>query len=206
MNSRKVVLATTNVGKIREISAALQSLGVEILGLNNFPHIAPIPETGNTFAENALIKARAVCEKTGLISIADDSGLVVHALDGAPGIFSARYGDDLPPLAAETRDQRNIRKLLLALGNFEDRSARFETWLAVIAPGGKKLLVSGQWPGIILKSPRGANGFGYDPVFFDPRLQKSAAELTLQEKNNVSHRGNAIHALVAGWPDFVARL
>lgn len=206
MNKRKLVLASTNPGKINEISSALQIPGLEISGLGDFPEIAPIPETGVTFAENALIKAGAVCEMTGLISIADDSGLVVNALDGAPGIFSARYGDDLPPLAEESRDQRNLRKLLDKLADCKDRSARFETWLAVVAPGGKKLLVSGQWNGEILRRPRGANGFGYDPVFFDPRLQKSAAELTLQEKNAVSHRGAAIRALVHKLPEFLINL
>lgn len=203
---RQIVLASTNPGKIRELAEPLATLGIEVLGLADFPEIGDIEETGATFAENALIKARAVAEHTGLVAVADDSGLCVDARQGAPGVKSARFADDMPFLPGENRDQRNIRKLLALMAETNDRQAHFETCMAAVAPTGEELVVTGQWPGQILRAPRGTNGFGYDPVFFDPALGKSAAELELAEKNAVSHRGRAVRALLEAWPGFAARI
>ncbi|MFG6375024.1 MAG: RdgB/HAM1 family non-canonical purine NTP pyrophosphatase, partial [Desulfovibrio sp.] len=182
MPARKIVLATTNAGKIRELAEPLSALGIEVLGLSDFTEIGEIEETGNTFAENALIKAAAVAKQIGLVAVADDSGLCVDALQGRPGVKSARFADDVAALPGQNMDQRNIRKLLDLMKGKQDRKAHFETCMAAVAPNGEKLVVSGQWPGQILQNPRGANGFGYDPVFFDSALGKAAAELNLAEK------------------------
>lgn len=206
MADKKIVLSTTNAGKIRELAKPLSALGIEVLGLFHFPEIGEIEETGSTFAENALIKARAVAAATGMAAVADDSGLIVDALSGQPGVKSARFADDLDFLPGENRDQRNIRKLLAMLGNDNNRNAHFETCIAAVSPGGQEIIVSGQWAGQILKQPRGSNGFGYDPVFWDPDLGKAAAELNLEEKDAVSHRGKAVRALLAAWPDFAKKV
>lgn len=201
----RAVLATRNQGKIAELADTLKQFGIILSGLEDYPEIGDVPETGATFTENALLKARAICQATGQIAIADDSGLVVNALQGAPGVYSARYGDDWDFLPNESRDGRNIRKLLHAMGNVppNERQAHFETAMAAAAPNGKEITAKGRWDGIILESPRGENGFGYDPVFFDPRLQKSAAQLTRAEKNAVSHRGQALASLLRIWPQFM---
>lgn len=202
MIDRKIVLSTTNAGKIRELATPLAVLGIEVLGLSDFPEIGEIEENGETFAENALIKARTVAAQTGLVAVADDSGLVVDALAGLPGVKSARFADDLEFLPGENHDQRNIRKLLAMLGNERKRNAHFETRMAAVSPNGAEIVVAGRWDGQILETPRGSNGFGYDPVFYDPVLKKAAAELDVAEKNAVSHRGKAVRALLAAWPDF----
>ena len=188
----RVVLATRNAGKIAELAAPLGAFGVALVGLESFPGIGEIAEDGATFEENALIKARAVALATGLVSVADDSGLVVEALGGAPGIHSARYADDWDLLPGEDRDRRNIRKLLHALR--EEPAER---------PDGRELCVRGEWPGRLLTAPRGTNGFGYDPVFFDPAIGRTAAELTREEKTARSHRGRAAAALLARWQEFM---
>ena len=202
----KVVLATSNAGKVRELAEPLAALGVEVLGLDSFPEIGDIVEDGDSFEANALIKARAVAAHTGLVSIADDSGLEADALHGAPGIHSARYADDWEFLAGESRDARNIRKLLHVLRDVPEaeRDCRFVCCMAVVFPpslGGREWTVRGAWEGRLLTAPRGENGFGYDPVFWDPELGRSAAELTREEKMGRSHRGRALGALLASWPD-----
>lgn len=202
----KVVLATSNAGKVRELAGPLAALGVEVLGLDQFPGLGDIVEDGDSFEANALIKARAVAAYTGLVSIADDSGLETDALHGAPGIHSARYADDWEFLAGESRDARNIRKLLHVLRDVPEaeRGCRFVCCMAVVLPsslGGREWTVRGVWEGRLLTSPRGENGFGYDPVFWDPELGRSAAELTREEKMGRSHRGRALGALLAAWPD-----
>lgn len=201
----KVVLATSNAGKIRELAEPLASLGVEVIGLDSFPEIGDIVEDGDSFEANALIKARAVAAHTGLVSIADDSGLETDALHGAPGIHSARYADDWEFLAGENRDARNIRKLLHVLRDVPEaeRGCRFVCCMAVVFPpglGGREWTVRGVWEGRLLTAPRGENGFGYDPVFWDPELERSAAELTREEKMGRSHRGRALGALLKAWP------
>lgn len=198
-----VLLATHNQGKVRELSAMLTGAGVNVIGLDAYPELGEIEENGATFAENALIKARAACAATGLISIADDSGLMVDALNGQPGIYSARYGQDWAYLPGENQDQRNIRKLLHIMDGVENRNCSFITVMAAVRPDGREMLAEGCWQGQLLQTPRGENGFGYDPVFFDTILGKTAAELSREEKNSRSHRGNALRELLKKWPDFM---
>lgn len=201
----RVVLATRNAGKIAELAGPLSAFGVELVGLDAFPEIGEIVEDGATFEENALIKARAVAGATGLTAIADDSGLMVDALGGAPGVHSARYADDWDFLAGENRDQRNIRKLLHAMRAVPEgaRGCRFVTVMAAVRPDGPELTVRGEWPGILLATPRGSNGFGYDPIFFDAETGRAAAELTREEKTARSHRGRAAAALLGRWRAFM---
>lgn len=201
----RVVLATRNAGKIAELAAPLAAFGVVLVGLEHFPRIGEIEENGATFEENALIKARTVAQSTGLVSIADDSGLVVEALGGAPGVHSARYADDWEPLPGEDRDRRNIRKLLHAMRAVPEarRACHFVSVMAAVRPDGRELCVRGEWPGRLLAAPRGTNGFGYDPVFFDPAIGRTAAELAREEKTARSHRGRAAAALLARWEDFM---
>lgn len=193
----KIVLATHNLGKIRELAEPLQHFGLEVLGMDAFPTLHEIEETGVSFEENALLKARSVTLVTGLPAIADDSGLMVDALKGAPGVHSARYSDDWQSLPNESRDQRNIRKLLAMLAHTEQRVAHYVTVMAVCkADGGETLITRGEWSGRILRCCRGTNGFGYDPVFLDMDLNRTAAELTTEEKNARSHRGKALRELL----------
>lgn len=201
----QVVLATGNIGKVRELAGPLADFGMEVVGLDAFPQVGEIEENGATFEENALIKARAVAAATGLLSVADDSGLMVDALRGGPGVHSARYADDWQSLPDESRDARNIRKMLHEMSNVvaSQRTCRFVTCMAAVRPDGKELTVHGFWEGRLLESPLGENGFGYDPIFFDEQAGKSAAQMTRDEKNVRSHRGNALRALLARWEGFV---
>ncbi len=204
--AQRIVLATHNAGKVRELAESLTDFGVEVLGLAEAcPELAEIEETGTTFEENALIKARCVAGIAGLVSVADDSGLEVDALGGAPGVYSARYADDWPGLPGESRDQRNIRKLLHVLADVPEgkRSCRFVSCMAAVRPDGVEMTVRGLWEGRLLMAPRGENGFGYDPLFFDPVIGRAAAELSREEKNARSHRGNAVRALLARWREFM---
>lgn len=202
---KRIVLATSNKGKVRELADSLADKGYIVYGLDEFPQIGEIEENGASFAENALAKARAVSAATGLPSIADDSGLMVEALDGAPGIYSARFGQDWEYLPGEDRDGRNIRKLLHVLKDVPEqkRGAKFVTAMAAVLPTGEETTTFGEWHGRILDAPRGHNGFGYDPVFFDAELGKAAAELTKEEKNSRSHRGRALRAMLEKLPAFL---
>lgn len=199
-----IVLATRNKGKVRELEEPLRAFGLRVVGLDAFPDLPEVEESGSTFEENALLKARDVSRRTGLVAIADDSGLEVDALDGAPGVRSARYSDDMPDLPGETKDERNTMKLLAALSSVRlwNRSARFRTVIAVCTPEGDTLVAPGVWEGSVACSPRGKNGFGYDPVFLDPELGRTAAELTPEEKMARSHRGGALRELLRLWPAF----
>jgi XTP/dITP diphosphohydrolase len=210
VKGQSLVLATANAGKVAELSAPLAGavlgkLRLKVLDLNAFPDIGDIEENGSTFEENALVKARYVAAKTGLVSLADDSGLKVDALNGAPGVYSARYADDVPPLPEESRDARNIRKLLKAMRAVPEsrRACRFVCCMAAVRPDGREMLTRGEWQGKLLEAPSGANGFGYDPVFFDPALGRSAAQLSREEKNAVSHRGAALRAFLEKFEDFL---
>ena len=202
-----VVLATRNQGKVREMEEPLRAFGLRVVGLDAFPDLPEVAETGATFEENALLKARDVSRRTGLVAIADDSGLEVDALDGAPGVHSARYSDDMPDLPGDSKDERNVMKLLAALSSARlwQRSARFRTVIAACTPKGDTLVAPGAWEGSIACSPRGKNGFGYDPVFLDPELGRTAAELSREEKMARSHRGNALRELLRLWPAFWER-
>ena len=182
-------MATGNPGKVREISRLLEGLGIEIVAQSEFG-VPDADETGTTFAENSLIKARHAADLTGLPAIADDSGLAVDALDGAPGVYSARY-------AGDGGDEANNDKLLAALECVEDRGAAFHCVATYVEPGGEPLVAEGEWRGEILRERHGDGGFGYDPVFFVPECGCSSAELPPDEKNARSHRGQALRKLVA---------
>ncbi len=187
---RKIVMASGNAGKIREIARLLDGLGVDVVPQSEFG-VEDADETGTTFAENSLIKARHAAVTTGLPAIADDSGLAVDALDGRPGVYSARYS------GADATDDSNIDKLLGELAGAEDRSAAFHCVATFVTAGDDEPLVAeGTWRGSILEERQGDGGFGYDPVFLDPESGRSAAQLTAAEKNERSHRGQALRRLV----------
>ena len=184
----KLVAATGNKGKLREIRDLLAPLELTVLSQGEAGFSGEVVEDGTTFEENALIKARTVALATGLPAIADDSGLCVDALDGAPGIYSARYAGE------EASDADRIALLLKNLEQVpdEERKAHFVSALAFCTPNGESFVVRGECHGSILRAPQGTLGFGYDPVFFDPRYQKSFGEIDPDEKNRVSHRAAAM--------------
>lgn len=188
----QIVLATGNAGKLRELSGLLAGSGIELATQTALGIAAP-EETGLTFVENALLKARHASRHSGLPAIADDSGLEVDALEGAPGIYSARYA------GKNASDVANVQKLLWELSSVpaEKRTARFRCVLVFLrrATDPAPLICQGIWEGRILDAPRGHNGFGYDPVFLVPEKSRSAAELSAKEKNHLSHRGQALRAL-----------
>lgn len=198
-----IVLATGNAGKIRELSAMLAEYvpGIRVLGLADFPEIGDIQETGTTFEENARIKAVAVAAATGMVAVADDSGLSVDALGGAPGVYSARYS------GADATDEKNVFKLLDALADVPDaqRGCHFACVMLAVTPGGQELIGRGAWQGRVTHAPAGNGGFGYDPVFFDEELGLTAAEMDAQVKNGRSHRGLAVRDMLHGWPEFWKR-
>ncbi|MFB9675648.1 RdgB/HAM1 family non-canonical purine NTP pyrophosphatase [Streptosporangium vulgare] len=189
----KVVLATRNAGKIAELRRILAdaSIPVEIVGLEGFPEIGDVAETGLTFAENALLKAHAVAQQSGLPAIADDSGLCVDALNGMPGIFSARWsgrhGDDLA----------NLDLLLAQVSDVpaEHRGAHFACAAALALPSGEERVTEGALHGVIINAPRGSGGFGYDPILVPEGETRTTAELSAAEKDAISHRGRAFRAL-----------
>ena len=194
---RTLILATRNQGKVRELRDPLARFGFDVQSLpEDFPEIE---ENGTTFEENALIKARAVAEALGVAAAADDSGLEVDALGGAPGVYSARYSDDWIAVEGESKDERNNRKLLAELEGVpaEKRTARFRCCMALVIPGGEEIVVSGAWEGSIGFKKAGSNGFGYDPLFIDPELELTGAELTREAKMVRSHRGKALSKLLA---------
>lgn len=196
MTTRTLVLATRNQGKVRELREPLARFGFDVQSLpDDFPEIE---ENGATFDENALIKARAVAEKLGVAAAADDSGLEVDALGGAPGVYSARYSEDWPEQEGESKDERNNRKLLAQLEGvpFEERTARFRCCMAMVDPEGGEIVVSGAWEGHIGFEKKGENGFGYDPLFIDPELGLTGAQLSREAKMARSHRGKALARLL----------
>ncbi|HSG31464.1 MAG TPA: XTP/dITP diphosphatase [Thermodesulfobacteriota bacterium] len=185
----QLVIATTNKGKIKEFRSLLGKNVKNILSINDYDNIPKIEETGSSFSENALIKARAVANITGKLTISDDSGLEVDALSGEPGIYSARYAGD------GASDSDNIEKLLEELFRVDDRAARFVCCIALVDDKGNEHTFTGTCEGEILTSARGDGGFGYDPVFYYPDADKTFAELSLEEKNKYSHRAKAINKL-----------
>ena len=186
----KIVMATSNPGKIREIARMLDGLGVEVVAQSEYG-VDDADETGTTFAENSLIKARHAAAATGLPAIADDSGLTVDARDGAPGVYSARYS------GPDADDRKNNEKLLAELEGVADRRAAFRCVATYVEPDAAAPLVAeGVWRGEILEAPRGDGGFGYDPLFLVPECAVSSAELPAEEKNARSHRGQALKKLV----------
>ena len=189
----KVVLASSNPGKVRELGGLLSGIDLQLLPQSAFG-ITEVAETGSTFVENAILKAREAARVSGLPAIADDSGIVVDALDGQPGIYSARYA------GSGATDEDNLNKLLAALEGIPEgqRTARFYCLMVYMAQPDHPMpiICDGTWNGRILFERRGEGGFGYDPVFFVPELGCSAAELSAQKKNALSHRGQALRALV----------
>ena len=193
----KIIFASHNSGKILELNALLKNVQVDIIPQASL-HVDEIAETGLTFVENALIKARHACQHTGMPAIADDSGLEVFALHGAPGIYSARYAYDKAP------SSENIKKLLFELRDVpvDKRHARFYCVLVYMEHehDPTPLICQAEWRGIILNQPSETPGFGYDPVFYDPIQKCSASELDLHKKNLVSHRGQALRLLLDKLP------
>ncbi|MBT3199893.1 MAG: RdgB/HAM1 family non-canonical purine NTP pyrophosphatase [Phycisphaerales bacterium] len=208
MADKEIVLATGNPGKLREIKQVLADLPVNVIGLNELGDIAEPDETGDTFAQNAREKALYYAQYTGRWCLADDSGLQVDALDGAPGVRSARYSGDAiaPGSPREDVDRANNAKLLDALKDTPDeqRTARFVCSLALARPGEILLETSGAFNGVIARSNSGENGFGYDPLFFVPAHGCTAAELPPKEKNAISHRGRAVRRFAELLNEFLA--
>ena len=186
----KYVLATHNPGKLKEMGAILARFGVEVVSPKDLGLTVDVEETGTTFAENAMLKAKAICAAAGLPAIADDSGLCVDALNGGPGVYSARYG-------GEGLDDRGRYLLLLNnLRGMPTRAAHFACAIACAFPNGDELTAEGRCDGTIAFAPMGEGGFGYDPVFFVPELKKTFGQLTAEEKSAISHRGRALAAFV----------
>ena len=192
----KLVLASKNQHKLLEMEHILRDLGLEVVLESQVGVDVDVEETGTTFLENAALKARAVMEASGMAALADDSGLMVDALDGAPGVYSARYGN---------LDSDQARTSYL-LENLKDvpagkRGAQFVSAIVCILPDGREVHAQGTCQGEILFAPRGENGFGYDPVFYSPELQKTFSEATEEEKSTVSHRGRALRAFLTAWKE-----
>ena len=188
---QKIVFATGNEGKMREVRLILQDLGFPVLSMKEAGVSLDIEENGTTFAENAMIKARAVWEKTGGIVLADDSGLVVDYLGGEPGVYSARYlGEDT---SYEIKNQAIIDRL--ADAKEEERTARFVSAIAAVLPDGSELVTEGTVEGLIAHEPAGNGGFGYDPIFYLPEYGVTSAEIPIKKKNEISHRGKALEAM-----------
>lgn len=186
----KLAIATNNQHKLQEIRAILGDSFEELLSLKDLGIDVDVEETGTTLEKNALIKARTILALSGIATLADDTGLMVDALNGAPGVYSARYAGE------EHNDAKNRALLLKNLDGVKDRSAHFATVIALCYPDGKTLTASGRVNGEILLSERGTEGFGYDSLFFSTELGKTFAEATQAEKNSVSHRGRALKAML----------
>jgi XTP/dITP diphosphohydrolase len=188
--SARLLLATRNPGKLVELRRMLS--GFDVVGLADVPDFPEAPETGATFAENALAKARDAAAATGLPSVADDSGLAVDALNGMPGVLSARWS------GRHGDDRANLELLLAQIGDVPDerRGAAFVCAAALVVPGGPETVVHGAWTGRLTRAPRGTNGFGYDPIFVPDGETRTSAELSADEKDAASHRARALQALL----------
>lgn len=196
---KEILIATNNAGKGRDFEALFTPLGIQVLTLNDIKEKIEVEETGTTFEENAILKAETVASLLGKVVIADDSGLEIDALDGAPGVYSARYA------GADSTDAKNIDKALEALQGVpsEERTARFRCVLAIAGPGIQTEVFSGSCEGKITEERQGANGFGYDPIFYIPAQACTMAELTPDEKSAISHRGAALAKLQTKLPQFI---
>jgi len=185
----EVVLATGNKGKAKEFSKLLEGVFGNVISLSDIGSPPEVIEDGLTFRDNALKKARTIAQYSGKLTLADDSGLVVDALNGRPGVYSARYSGE------GATDKTNIEKLLAELGDNPDRKARFVCVLALVDPNGEELVIEGFCEGVILDKPRGEGGFGYDPIFYLPDREKTMAEVDPEIKNRISHRAKACELL-----------
>lgn len=194
MSNKRLVLASKNPGKIRELQAMMAGSGIEVVGLD--PASPDVEETGTTFEENALIKARAACVATGLPALGEDSGLAVDALGGEPGIHSARW--------VPGSDQDRLNALLERMKSIPDgqRSGRYVSTIAIVTPDGRERVVRGELEGAIAREPRGTGGFGYDPIFVLEN-GKSTAEITMEEKNAISHRSRALAKVMTLLPELL---
>lgn len=186
----KLIVASNNSHKIAELNAILSQLGMEVVSQREAGIHEDPEENGATFEENSYIKAKAVLDASGMAAVADDSGLMVEALDGAPGVYSARFGGET---CKTDRDRLNY--LLKRMEGQENRAAKFVSVITVLTPDGRKLVARGECSGVILTEPHGENGFGYDPVFFVPERGCTFAELPAEEKNRISHRARALTLL-----------
>jgi XTP/dITP diphosphohydrolase len=196
----RLLLATRNASKLtelRRVLAAAAPAGIDVIGLDDVPEFPEVPETGLTYEENALIKAVSAAEATGLPAVADDSGIAVDALGGSPGVFSARWS------GRHGADRTNLELLLAQVADVPDqhRSAAFGCAAALALPDGRTFVTHGRMPGRLIRAARGEGGFGYDPIFVADGQQRTNAELTAQEKDAISHRGQALRALA----DIIAR-
>ncbi|HEL1648153.1 TPA: nucleoside-triphosphate diphosphatase [Streptococcus suis] len=192
-----ILIATKNEGKTKEFRKFFERFGYQVENLNNYPDLPDVAETGMTFEENARLKAETIAELTGKMVLADDSGLKVDALGGLPGVWSARFS------GPDATDELNNAKLLHELAmvfELKDRSAQFHCTLVMAAPNRESLVVEADWEGFIGMELRGENGFGYDPLFLVGETGKTSAELTLEEKNKISHRAQALEKLVEAFP------
>lgn len=192
---KEILIATKNKGKIKEFSDLFAEKGIKVSSLLDFPGIEDVEETGSTFIENAKIKAETISKQFNKIVVADDSGLCVDALQGRPGVFSARY-------AGETKnDEANLEKVLMEMEGvpFEKRTARFHCVLAVAIPNGETRIYEGTCEGHITEKPEGENGFGYDPIFYILDREQTMAQLSSEEKNKISHRAKAMKKLSENW-------
>ena len=196
---KRVIIATKNKGKAKDFEAIFNPFGFEVLTLHDVADDMDIEETGTTFEENAILKAEALAERLQTFVIADDSGLAIDALNGAPGVYSARFAGE------EKSDEANMEKVLTELKNVEDskRTARFCCAIALAGPNMVTKTVFGTCEGVIAREKKGTNGFGYDPIFFVPTLGKMMAELQPSEKAAISHRGNAIKKIEAELPNLL---
>ncbi len=185
-----IVIATRNKGKTAEIRNFLKDFPVIVKNLDDFGPIPEIDEDGETFDDNAYKKSSMTAMILGIPALADDSGLVVEALDGAPGVHSARYGGE------NLTDQERVTKLINEMDGIENRDAAFKCVISIAVPTGAALTYEAQCKGLITHEPKGENGFGYDPIFFSPFYEKTFAELTMEEKSRVSHRGKALKEVV----------
>lgn len=188
---KRILLATRNPGKLREVRDFFSDLGLEVVGMEELPNARDVAEDGESFLENAKKKAHALASDYGCVALADDSGLEVDALDGLPGVRSARYAGE------EATDEQNNRKLLEALKGLgaRERKARFRCVMVLATPDGREWVSEGTWEGEIAQTPRGTAGFGYDPIFLIPEKGKTVAELSLEEKNKLSHRAQALKGI-----------
>ncbi|MBW1834941.1 MAG: XTP/dITP diphosphatase [Deltaproteobacteria bacterium] len=188
-NKITIVIATRNKGKKSEISDLLKGFSIDIKGLDDFGPIPHIEEDGDTFDENAYKKASFTARMLGFPALADDSGLLAEALEGAPGVLSARYAGE------NATDEQRYQKLLQEMEGKTNRKAAFECVISIAVPTGPALTYEARCEGLIAEQPSGSNGFGYDPVFYYPPLNKTFGELTIEEKSHVSHRGKALREL-----------
>lgn len=197
---KEVLIATKNAGKVKDFETLLNRLGIHVLSLNDLEEDIDVEETGTTFEENAILKAETVAAMLGKVVIADDSGLEIDALQGAPGVYSARFA------GPGKSDEDNIDKVLVEMGTVpeKERAARFRCVLAIAGPQRTTATFSGSCEGQIIHERRGTNGFGYDPIFFVPQKGRTMAELSAEEKSELSHRGAALAKLQAKLPEWIA--